>query len=115
MRIRSAVTALALAVTGVVVTAAPASASVCNDNVWQTRDGSTGNTFTGSNVNIRNGPLTTCGINAVGQIGHNLRYDCFKFSSDGYSWSHIKNLTTGYSGWVRDTYLSGSGASLVCQ
>jgi uncharacterized protein YraI len=97
-----------------VVPAVPASASTCPDNVWSNKDNTSGHTFTGSGVNIRTGPLTTCTSVGLGYPGHNVQYHCYKVSSDGFTWSHITDITTAKSGWVRDGFLSDFGAVNLC-
>ncbi|WP_407841250.1 SH3 domain-containing protein [Streptomyces sp. DSM 116496] len=92
--------------------AAPTGATACSSPGWSIKDGRTGNT-TSNAVNIRSGSSTGCTALGQAQIGHALRYDCYVSGENG-TWSHIYDYATGYQGWIKDSLLSGNGASVYC-
>jgi hypothetical protein len=86
---------------------------VCPDNAYTAHpeDGR----FVGEPVNIRNGPATACATTGSGSKSHKLTYHCYKYNSaDGYTWTHLKDITTGKSGWARDDLLKNGGSSYAC-
>lgn len=85
-------------------TAAPAS---CPDNNWINVASGTGNLFDANGVNIRTGPSTTCTSLGLGYTSHNITVHCYNL----YGWSHVRDNTTGVSGWVDTDYLKISGVS----
>jgi uncharacterized protein YraI len=120
-RVTSMVTALGLlgsALIAVVLVPASPAAAACGDGALSN---SAYGTFTGSNVNIRSGPSTTCLVVATGQAGETVRYDCWTEGTtvvrNGQSyatWSHVMDESIWTSGWVSDAYLSGGGAVYQC-
>jgi len=123
MRIRNKIAAVGVGVvalmgmSGAVLPAAAAPSQVgplasCPDNSWSIQDGRSGST-TGNSVNIRSGPSTSCTALGQAQASHSLRYDCYKVEGS-YTWTHIYDRTTGYSGWIRDDLLVGYGAYYPC-
>ncbi|MBT2438815.1 SH3 domain-containing protein [Streptomyces sp. ISL-36] len=118
MRLRTKLAALAVgavAATGGLVmpttaaVAAPSGASACWSPGWSTKDGSIGHTNT-NGVNIRSGPTTDCQSNGQAQTGHNLRLDCWVSGQNG-TWTHVRDNTTGVSGWIKDSLLQNNGAA----
>jgi hypothetical protein len=86
----------------------------CNHS-WSTRDGRTGAT-NANGVNIRTGPHSSspaCTVVGQAQASHQLRYDCYVHGTGG-TWSHVYNYSTGVQGWIKDEFLNGNGASLLC-
>ncbi|WP_137988848.1 SH3 domain-containing protein [Streptomyces vilmorinianum] len=121
MRLRTKLAAVALgavAATGGVVmpttaaVAAPAGASACWNPSWSTIGSSSGGTTT-NYVNIRTGPTTDCTSLGQAQMSHSLRYDCWVDGQNG-TWSHVRDNTTGVSGWIKDSLLRNNGAPYHC-
>ncbi|WP_406861424.1 SH3 domain-containing protein [Streptomyces sp. HUAS MG47] len=121
MRLRTKLAAVAMgavAATGGLVVpttaavAAESGALACSNPSWSTKDGRTGHTNT-NYVNIRTGPTTDCTSVGQAQMSHNLRLDCYR-SGEGGTWSHVKDVTTGRSGWIKDSLLDGYGANRAC-
>jgi len=75
-------------------------------------DGKTGD-FTDA-ARIRTGPSTSCTALGDGFPGQGATYFCFVIGQDGGTWTYLRNNTTGVTGWVRDTFLSGVGSSKLC-
>ncbi|MCZ7438656.1 hypothetical protein O7598_19755 [Micromonospora sp. WMMC241] len=112
---------LAVATAGVVVVggAAPASASCSHSH--SNIDTKFGQLFNATNVNIRSGPHTTCGSLGYGQLSHNVDFHCFasgdRVSANGhttYTWTYLRDTTTGVSGWVADALLDNLGGNVAC-
>ena len=72
-----------------------------------------GNFFDANGVAIRRGPHTPeCRADGQGQLNHRVDYHCY---TDGdwvtrggityTSWTYLRDVTTGMSGWVSDAYL----------
>ena len=122
---------LAAAIAGValpaVLVAAPAHAGTpkgdgvtvqhyaCNSSVVPPNSdpisGITGGT---SGARIRTGSSTSC--TAVGSIepSHRLDYYCYTNGDDGYTWTYLRDVTTGKRGWVRDHLLPNYGSGYHC-
>ncbi|MFI5836281.1 hypothetical protein ACIA5A_21660 [Micromonospora sp. NPDC051300] len=112
---------LAVAAAGVAVVggAAPASASCSHPH--SNIDNKFGQLFNATNVNIRSGPHTTCGSLGYGQLSHNVDFHCFasgdRVSANGhttYTWTYLRDTTTGVSGWVADALLDNLGGNVAC-
>ncbi|QLQ34996.1 hypothetical protein [Micromonospora robiginosa] len=112
---------LAVAAAGVAVVggAAPASASCSHSH--SNIDNKFGQLFNATNVNIRSGPHTTCGSLGYGQLSHNVDFHCFasgdRVSANGhttYTWTYLRDTTTGVSGWVADALLDNLGGNVAC-
>jgi uncharacterized membrane protein len=72
-------------------------------------------TATTGGANIRTGSSTSC--TSVGTLlaGHTIDYHCFTHpASGGDSWSYLRNVSTGKTGWVRDDLLPGYGSRYHC-
>jgi hypothetical protein len=67
-----------------------------------------------SGARIRTGSSTSC--TAVGTIepSHRLDYHCWTRGNDGYTWTYLRNVTTGKRGWTRDNLLPGNGSNYGC-
>ncbi|MER5206654.1 hypothetical protein [Streptomyces sp. NPDC002825] len=118
-RTKLAATALAaVAATGGLVlpataaVAAPEGAAACTSPAWANRDGRAGSTNT-DYVNIRSGPTTECVALGQAQTSHSLVLHCWVAGQDG-TWSHVRDETTGISGWIKDSLLNGYGSPLPC-
>jgi len=96
-----------------VVGASPASAATCPDNNWSIADGHFGS-FSSVHVRVRTGPSTGCAALGQGEPGDTVQFDCWKWGSDGYTWSHLYDFTRGLEGWSRDDLLTGGGAYIQC-
>ncbi|HEY3506263.1 MAG TPA: SH3 domain-containing protein [Actinocatenispora sp.] len=103
-----AMTAAVVAGVGTWATAASAHTATpnsCPDNSWINFNSGTGNLFDANGVNIRTGPSTACTSRGLGYTSHNITVHCYNNSL----WSHIRDNTTGVSGWVDTHYLKISG------
>lgn len=60
--------------------------------------------FVRDGVAIRNGDGGGCAIVGYGNATDDVVLHCYTFYSDQY-WVHLKNITNGVSGWVRNTNL----------
>ncbi|MDG4801892.1 hypothetical protein [Micromonospora sp. WMMD980] len=110
---------VAAAGVAVVTGAAPASASCSHSH--SNVDNKFGQLFNATNVNIRTGPHTTCGSLGYGQLSHNVDFHCFasgdRVSANGhttYTWTYLRDTTTGVSGWVADALLDNLGGNVAC-
>ncbi len=122
-KISSIVTAVTLTVggTGVAVVSAATPASATCSHYHTNIDTTYGQLFNASNVNIRTGPHTSCGSLGFGQLSHGVDFHCFtngdRVSANGYTtytWTYLKDTTTGVSGWVADALLDGLGSGIAC-
>ncbi|MFU8873824.1 hypothetical protein [Micromonospora sp. SL4-19] len=118
--IAAAVT-LTVAGTGVAVVSVAAPASASCSHAHSNIDTKGGQLFNASNVNIRTGPHTSCPSLGYGQLNHNVDFHCYgagdRVTANGYttySWTYLKDLTTGVSGWVADALLDNLGATIAC-
>lgn len=73
-----------------------------------------GRYFKVNGVNIRKSPSTRSLICAQGQRSHTLDYHCWTVGSDGHTWTYLRDATTNYAGWVRDSLLKGNGSHVHC-
>ncbi|NES14879.1 MULTISPECIES: hypothetical protein [Micromonospora] len=112
---------LTVAGTGVAVIGAAAPASATCSHYHTNIDNKYGQLFNGSNINIRTGPHTSCGSLGYGQLSHSVDFHCFtsgdRVSANGhttYTWTYLKDTTTGVSGWVADALLDGLGSGIAC-
>lgn len=112
---------LTVAGTGVAVVGAAAPASATCGHYHTNIDNKYGQLFNGSNVNIRTGPHTSCGSLGYGQLSHGVDFHCFtsgdRVSANGrttYTWTYLKDTSTGVSGWVADALLDGLGSGIAC-
>ncbi|NES31582.1 hypothetical protein GCE86_03685 [Micromonospora terminaliae] len=107
--------------TGVAVVTAAAPASASCSHAHSNIDTKLGTLFNASNVNIRTGPHTTCGSLGYGQLSHSVDFHCYsngdRVSANGhttYTWTYLRDTTTGVSGWVADALLDNLGSSVAC-
>jgi hypothetical protein len=56
-----------------------------------------------------------------GQYAHHVDFHCFtngdKVTANGhttYTWTYLRDTTTGVSGWVADALLDGLGSGIAC-
>ncbi|MEU2614801.1 hypothetical protein ABZ570_24925 [Micromonospora sp. NPDC007271] len=122
-KLSSITTAVTLTVgfTGVAVTGATAPANASCSHSHTNIDTRSGQLFNGSNINIRSGPHTSCTSLGYGQLSHNVDFWCYaagdRVTANGYtthSWTYLKDLTTGVSGWVADALLKDLGSNVAC-
>lgn len=73
-----------------------------------------GKYFKVNGVNIRRSPSLNARICAQGQKSHVVDYHCWKVGSDGRTWTYLRDVTTRYAGWVRDSLLVGNGSLVHC-
>jgi hypothetical protein len=118
--IAAAVT-LTVGCTGVALVSAAGPASATCSHSHSNIDTKFGTLFNASNVNIRSGPHTTCGSLGYGQLSHSVDFHCYtngdKVSANGhttYTWTYLKDTTTGVSGWAADALLDNLGSSIAC-
>ncbi|MFF9914413.1 hypothetical protein [Streptomyces sp. NPDC013457] len=120
MRLRTKLAAVAIgavAATGGLVlpttaVAAPGEAAACTSPGWSNKDNRAGGVNTNA-VNIRSGPTTECVSHGQAQMSHNLTLHCF-VSGQGGTWSHVRDNSTGVSGWIKDSLLNNNGAPSLC-
>ncbi|MFJ8668236.1 SH3 domain-containing protein [Streptomyces sp. NPDC093600] len=121
MRLRTKLAAVAVgavAATGGLVMpttaaiAAPSGAAACTNPGWSNKDGRAGKTNT-NYVNIRSGPTTDCRSNGQAQMSHSLTLHCWVNGQDG-TWSHVRDNSTGVSGWIKDSLLVNYGSNVKC-
>ena len=117
MRIRLAATAVGvLSMTGIAAGVLPASAATspavdCIQNPSANSD--TVAHFTGSNVNIRTGPATTCTAVGEGQPNHNVTAHCAE-PVNGVLWVYLVDHTTGKKGWSDAAFVLWNGGVISC-
>lgn len=90
----------------------PAAASAACGKTVADKDGSAWNA-TANGANERSGSSTGCAINGIAYSGHKLDYHCYTVAGD-YTWTYLRNDSTGTYGWVRDDLLSDYGSSVYC-
>ena len=106
-------------------TATPANAS-CSTAAHSNDDTRSGQFFNGNYINIHTGPYTGCTSLGQGQLTHTVDYWCFTYAeqvtANGLTmatWTYLKDVTTGVSGWVSDTlldYRDGThGSNKLCR
>ncbi|WFE39420.1 hypothetical protein [Micromonospora sp. WMMD998] len=112
---------LTVAAAGVAVVGAGAPASASCSHSHSNVDNKFGQLFNATNVNIRTGPHTSCGSLGYGQLSHGVDFHCFasgdRVSANGrttYTWTYLKDTTTGVSGWAADALLDNLGANVAC-
>ncbi|SBT67686.1 hypothetical protein GA0070622_4749 [Micromonospora sediminicola] len=112
---------LTVAASGVAVVGAAAPASASCSHSHSNVDPKFGQLFNATNVNIRTGPHTTCGSLGYGQLSHSVDFHCFasgdRVSANGhttYTWTYLRDTTTGVSGWVADALLDNLGGNVAC-
>ena len=100
--------ALALVLSAVTLGASdqPAfAAGSCPNNHFSNKDGQIWhNGFASNHVAIRNGNGGGCAIVGYGDVTDTTQVHCFTPNGD-WLWVHLKDLTTGVSGWVRIDHL----------
>ncbi|MEV1008858.1 SH3 domain-containing protein [Streptomyces sp. NPDC049881] len=102
-----------LAAAAVIAPATTASAhAACGTSVGD-RDNSTW-VSSANGANIRTGSGTNCGARGVAYASHRLDYHCYTVGNDGYTWTFVRNDTTGVTGWIRDDLLSDRGSNVPC-
>ncbi|MEU1850485.1 SH3 domain-containing protein [Streptomyces sp. NPDC019990] len=69
---------------------------------------------TANGANQRSGSSTGCAINGIAYNTHRLDYHCYTQGNDRYTWTYLRNDSTGVSGWVRDDLLSDGGSLVHC-
>ena len=77
------------------------------------KDGSSWPTATTDGVNMRTGSDTSC--TSVGLLlqGQRADYHCYTVNRT-YTWTFLRNVSTGQTGWVRDDFLPGYGSNVSC-
>ena len=75
-------------------------AGQCPNNNWSNKDGSRDNYFQYNGTNIRTGNSIDCTSLGLGYKNHILVLHCTRYNGS-YLWWHLKDTTTGVSGWVR--------------
>jgi uncharacterized protein YraI len=70
--------------------------------------------FTGSGVNIRTGPDTSCTSIGLGYPGQSVTAHCTQAFVGANIWIYLTDNTTGKTGWSDFHYLSISGSLSPC-
>jgi hypothetical protein len=63
---------------------------------------------------IHSGSSTSCTRRGQSAPTDRLDYFCFTSGNDGFTWTYLKNRTTGIAGWTRDDLLPGDGSNFFC-
>ncbi|GAA3894977.1 SH3 domain-containing protein [Streptomyces lacrimifluminis] len=106
-----ALAAVAIAVPLSIATPAAAHAS-CGTTVSDKDSGSWGKRANGANE--RSGSSTSCTVKGIAYNTQTLDYHCWTVGNDDYTWTYLRNDSTGITGWVRDDLLSDGGSSVYC-
>ncbi len=85
----------------------------CLDPAPRDLDSLTGHTTT-DGVHIRVGSGVNCAGAGSAQKSHLLNYYCYTDGLDGYTWTYVKDVTTGVQGWIRDDLLTNHGSDRYC-
>jgi len=93
-------------------------AAVCNPSHVGT---ATGGSFLYEGVNIRTGPGTNCTSVGLGYSSHSVTYYCYRVGdpvtfngATYYTWTYLRDNTTGVFGWSSDAFLGGLGSWTPC-
>ena len=112
---------LTVASAGAVVAGSAGPARAGCSHAHSNVDGKFGQLFNATNVNIRTGPHTTCASLGYGQLSHTVDFHCFasgdRVTANGkttYTWTYLRDVTTGVSGWVADALLDNLGGNVAC-
>jgi len=66
-------------------------------------------------VQIRNGSSINCTAVGSAQASDDLDYYCWTSNSDGtHTWTFLRDVRTGVTGWVRDDNLRNNGSQVFC-
>lgn len=90
----------------------PASASASCGTTVADKDGSAWNK-TADGANERSGSSTNCTVKGIAYNTQRLDYHCYTVAGD-YTWTYLRNDSTGVTGWVRDDLLSDYGSGVYC-
>lgn len=90
----------------------PASASAACGKTVADKDGGSWNK-TANGANERSGSSTGCVSNGIAYNTQRLDYHCYTVAGD-YTWTYLRNDSTGVYGWVRDDLLSDGGSYVYC-
>ncbi|NEC85107.1 SH3 domain-containing protein [Streptomyces sp. SID12501] len=117
-RIAALVPALAAVAIAVPLSiATPAAAHAACGTTVSDKDSSSWNK-TANGANERSGTIasssTNCTIKGIAYNTQNLDYHCWTLGNDGYTWTYLRNDSTGVTGWVRDNLLSDNGSGVYC-
>ncbi len=63
---------------------------------------------------IRSGSSRSCARLGQSSSTDRLDFFCFTVGNDGFTWTYLKNRTTGKAGWTRDDLLPRDGSSFFC-
>ncbi|WP_306316289.1 MULTISPECIES: SH3 domain-containing protein [unclassified Streptomyces] len=88
-----------------------AAAAACGKTASDKDSSSWGKTANGANE--RTGSSTSCTSKGIAYSSHTLDYHCYTRAGD-YTWTYLRNDTTGVTGWVRDDLLSDGGSLDYC-
>lgn len=90
----------------------PASASASCGTTVADKDGGSWNK-TADGANERSGSSTNCTVKGIAYNTQRLDYHCYTIAGD-YTWTYLRNDSTGVTGWVRDDLLSDYGSLVYC-
>lgn len=110
-RLLASMSALALTLGGLLVSASPAAAAdPAHCKYWGTPadEYSAGGIDFRDGTAIRTGPYTDCAIVGRGYPSQGIDVHCFVTNSNGAHWVYVRNLSTGKAGWSRDDALQAS-------
>ncbi len=93
--------------------ATPAAAHAPCGTTYSDKDGSAWD-GKADGANQRSGSSTGCASKGIAYSSHTLDYHCYTVGNDGYTWTFLRNDSTGVTGWVRDDLLSDGGSYVGC-
>lgn len=98
-----------------VVTASPADAITCIHPAWSNKDTNSGQIWSGyHNINMYDGPMSSCIVVAVLNPGQILYYDCYYLNAAGNEYTHLRIGGTSIEGWVGSNFLDDFGSNYKC-
>lgn len=114
-RLLAPMSALALTLGGLLVSAGPAGAEPAHCSWW---NNSIRDLYTAGDIHfkdgapIRTGAFSDCNIVGYGYPSHGIDIHCRVKNDQNANWIHLRDTTTGAVGWARTDTLSGYPASV---
>ena len=108
---------LTAAAAAVGISASPASAGCTGHTVWNPAPNEYDTVQASGGLHLRKGPHTSCGSVQLLSNGTRLESWCYDYGTvvNGVStWSYVRVIDNGRSGWVHDSYLLNNGANTAC-
>ncbi len=114
-RLLASMSALALALGGLLVSAGPAPAEPAHCSWW---NNSIRDLYTAGDIHfldfapIRTGAFSDCPSVGYGKASHGIDIHCRVKNDQNANWIHLRDTTTGAVGWSRADTLSGPATSV---